>query len=192
MYSKLIKTIGTWQDVATAANTTVHKSECLKEPSSKWKRKLLLAEHSPIRNLIFVITMYDLPSWVSVHFVRHKIGVEHFVSTQRTDRTGKDRNLLQQNEPVTHQLTINAQAIINISRKRLCTNASPETREAWKSVLETIKASQPELYSVCVPECVYRGFCPEMKCCGFVASEKFKNDIELYRKFLDVKEKNLE
>ena len=180
MHAELLKTIGTWQDVATAANTTVHRSECLKEPSSLWKKRILYAEHSPIRNLIFVIKIYDLPSWVSVHLVRHKIGIDHFVSTQRTDRTGKDRELLPQNSPVTHQITVNAQALINISRKRLCKCASLETQNVWKMVLETIKDSQPELYCVCVPECIYRGFCPEMNSCGYYKTKEYENDREIY------------
>ena len=60
-------------------------------PTAAWKKKILLAEHSPIRLMQFAWKWSDLPYWVSVHIVRHKIGIEHFVSTQRTDRTGVDR-----------------------------------------------------------------------------------------------------
>lgn len=54
---------------------------------------MLLAEHSPIRKLIISWKWYDLLSWVSVHLVRHKFGVDHWVRTQRTDRTGIDRTI---------------------------------------------------------------------------------------------------
>lgn len=33
----------------------------------------------------------QLLSWVSVHFARHHIGWEKFISTQRTDRTNVNR-----------------------------------------------------------------------------------------------------
>lgn len=42
-------------------------------PTDEWKVKILEAEHSPIRVLNFVIKM-EIPSWVSVHYVRHNIG----------------------------------------------------------------------------------------------------------------------
>ena len=58
-----------------------------------------------------------------------------------------------------HECEANAQALIFISRRRLCGQASPETREAWKEVKEKITQVDPVLGSVMVPECIYRGFC---------------------------------
>ena len=89
---KFLKVKGTWREVADAARTTIRQDEGTKEPSSRWKKRILLAEHSPIRKLTFNWKWLDLPYWVSVHFVRHKFGIEHFVSTQRTDRTGVVRD----------------------------------------------------------------------------------------------------
>ena len=170
MRVKVIDYRDNWQAVKNAALNTIGKNNG-KYPSPEWKRKILLAEHSPIRLLEFTIRIEDIPSWVSVHLVRHKIGVEHFVKTQRTDRTGIDRNNLPQSNPVTHTMRINAQALIAISRKRLCTQASKETREVWREVIDAIAQYEPEIASVCVPECVYRGFCPEMQKCGYSASD---------------------
>ena len=84
---KYFKTRFKWRDVADAARTTIRMEEGDKEPSSAWKRRILLSEHSPIRQMMFQWKWVNLKYWVSVHFVRHKIGIEHFVSTQRTDRT---------------------------------------------------------------------------------------------------------
>lgn len=173
---------GTWREVADYANVTIHKDEGLNEPSSKWKRKMLLCEHSPIRGLFFDFKWTDLKYWVSVHFVRHKIGIEHYVRSQRTDRTGVDRDSLAQDSIVEHRICANAQAMINISRKRLCNNASKETKEAWMAILETIKEKEPEIYSVCVPDCIYRGWCYEYKSCGYYKTEDFKKRLEEYRK----------
>ena len=79
---KFLNVIGTWRSVADAARTTIRMPEGTKEPSSKWKKTILLSEHSPIRKLMFSWKWTNLPYWVSVHFVRHKFGIEHFVSTQ--------------------------------------------------------------------------------------------------------------
>jgi hypothetical protein len=198
---EFIDTLTNWGRVLNAARTTVgkepikkksfsasrfwnlifQKKVVKKEPSSAWKKKILLAEHSPIRLLIFDWKWVGIKSWVSVHFVRHKIGIEHFVKTQRIDRTGKQRDQSPQDAEVNHECVGNAQTIINISRKRLCSSASKETREAWQLFLEKLKDIEPELYSVSVKECLYRGFCPELKCCGYADTEDFKNKLTEYR-----------
>lgn len=181
MKTVFLRTKGTWREVADAANTTIHKEAGEKEPSAQWKRRMLLCEHSPIRQLLIKCKWYDLKSWVSVHFVRHKIGIEHWVRSQREDRTGMDRNGLPQSSTVEHEFEANAQAMINISRKRLCNQASKETREAWQAVLEAIREEQPELYQVCVPDCIYRGWCYEFHSCGYHKLPQFQQRLEEYR-----------
>lgn len=181
MKAEYISRKGTWREVADCANVTIHRSEGIKEPSSQWKRKMLLCEHSPIRELFFDFKWTELKYWISVHFVRHKIGIEHFVRTQRTDRTGIERDYLTQDSLVEHRICVNAQALINISRKRLCNSASRETREAWIAILEIIKNIEPELYSVCVPDCIYRGFCYEYRSCGYNKTEDYKTRLRKYR-----------
>lgn len=178
---KFLKVIGSWRDVADAARTTIRLEEGTKEPSSRWKKRILLSEHSPIRKLCFNWKWIDLPYWVSVHFVRHKFGIEHFVSTQRSDRTGEDRTSSRQDAPVMHECFANAQAVMFMSRRRLCSQASPETRAAWKQVVDAIAEQEPEIGACCVPECVYRGFCPEFKPCGYCDTEAFKQAVAKYR-----------
>lgn len=182
MEVKLLKRLGTWRDVADAARTTIGKEAGEGEPSLKWKRRILLAQHSPIRKLQFNWKWYGLPSWVSVHFVRHKFGIEHWVSTQRSDRTGVDRSKKPQDTPVNHECLANAESIMFISRRRLCNCASPETRQAWRSVVSEIAKVDEAVASCCVPECVYRGFCPEFKSCGYVSTDAYKKAREEYCK----------
>lgn len=170
-----------WVDVVNAARVTVHRENTEKTPSAQWQHKLLLSEHSPARVLQFSWTWVDLPYWVSVHLVRHKIGIEHFVRTQRTDRTGVRRDELPQGAPVEHSALANAQAIINISRKRLCLHAAPETRYAWELVLRELKSVYPAVYSACVPECIYRGFCPEFDACAYIDAPGWVRRLNEYR-----------
>ena len=104
MNVKLTNVKGTWNEVVNRARTTVNKSEINKEPSDDFKRKILRAEHSPIRGLIFCFKITNLKSWVATHLVRHHVGVEKWVRTQRTDRTGLNFN----GAPADTQTKINA------------------------------------------------------------------------------------
>lgn len=178
-----------WMNVKETTLTTISKDKG-KYPSSSWKTKLLRCEHSPIRNIIITGKFYDLPYWVSTHFVRHSIGCTWFVETQRTDRTGEDRNEKSQNALVNMSFTLNAQAIINISRKRLCCCASRETRDAWRSFLFQLKDVEPELYNLCVPECQYRNYCPEMFLCDYSKSDHYNDTYIEYRNYNGEEEKD--
>ena len=181
MKVKLLDIKGTWRSISDSARTTIGLDESNKEPTPEWRRRMLLCEHSPIRKLQICWKWYDLPYWVSTHFVRHKFGIEHFVRSQRTDRTGVDRDTLEQGALVEHECEANAQAIINISRKRLCSKASMQTILAWTLFLNEIKKEQPELYEVCVPDCIYRGWCYEYKSCGYHLTDEYKKELSEYR-----------
>lgn len=170
-----------WQEVKDACMVTVNKLHG-KMPDSEWKKRILKSEHSPIRQLMFRWRWIGIPYWVSVHFVRHKYGIEHWVSTQRTDRTGEDRGVKPQNSPVNHECLADAQSLINISRRRLCNQASAETRNAWKEVIEKVREVEPEIADCCVRECVYRGFCPEFYSCGYVNTDAYKEELERYQR----------
>lgn len=181
MKVKFLGVRGSWIDVLNSARTTINIEHGEKEPSSNWKRRILLAEHSPIRSISIKAKWYDLKYWVSNHFVRHWLGIEHYVRTQRTDRTGTDRDELPQGALVEHEAQANAQALINISRKRLCSCASVETRQAWQEFLLSFKDKEPELYNVCVRDCVYRGHCYEHKTCGYHKTDQYKKELQAYR-----------
>lgn len=150
-------------------------------PSDKWKVSIMRAMHSPIRALIFRVS-FVCPYWVSVHLVRHKAGVEHFVQSQRTDRTGVIRDSLPQNAPVRHTMLLNAEAFVNISRKRLCFRASEETRNLWEEVVNVLGAVDPVVHRFCVPECVRSGYCPEMPSCGYAQTEGYRETRDAFKR----------
>lgn len=169
-----------WLKIKGATLNTIGKNKGA-YPDSHWKRSLLLSEHSPIRKLKIGWRWLSLKYWVSVHYVRHKFGIEHFITTQRTDRTGENRNEKNQDSPVNHECDANAQALINISRRRLCHCASVETTKAWKEVKNLVREVEPELADCMVRECVYRnGFCPEMFPCGFNKTKAFEEELKEY------------
>jgi len=182
MEVKILDVFGTWLKVYNAARTTVNLEPVNGNVPSTWKRRILLAEHSPIRKIQISWKWFNLKSWISVHFVRHKFGIEHFVRTQRTDRTNINRDEEKQSALIEHECQANPQAIINISRKRLCILASPETRQAWQLFLDNLYYYEPELVDVCVPDCIYRGHCYEFKSCNFHKTEVYKVWLEKYRR----------
>ena len=159
-----------WSLVVDEARRTAWKDSLGHEPSRTFKMKALMSRHSPIEALKFRIEFKDIPYWVSVHLVRHKIGITHYVSSQRPDRspTGTSRHSLPQDALVNHDMVLNAQSIIAISKKRLCMQASKETRETWSMAVEELKnIGEVELAAFCKPECWWCGGCTEGdSCCG--------------------------
>lgn len=179
-----MKAIGTWATVRDMARNTVNKEGLGEdaEVSRKFRRAMLIAEHSPIRALQFNFLLH-IKYWISVHLVRHKIGVEHFVATQRDDRTGLSRDEKPQSAQVAHAMIANAQALITISRKRLCFLAHAETRREWMRVKQAVATLDQDVADAMVPECIYRGFCPETQKCKerYEDTPKFVRDLGAYR-----------
>ena len=191
-----------WSRALNAARRTIGKPPLNKEPSDNWRKMVIMAEHSPIKLVEYLISFKDLRQWVGVHLLRH----EHmlpFIHSQRVDRredidsltervmsiieedvksyeSFNKRDYLFQGEPNDQDFVVNAQTLINISRKRLCHCASKETREAWVAVKEAIKEFDPIMASFMVPNCIYRGRCPEMNTCGYYKTDKFKKELDEY------------
>lgn len=168
MKIELIKypTQNDWLWVKTCTLNTVGKKVVNNNVDNEWKVKLLKSEHSPIRELWFGIRM-EIPYWVSVHFVRHHIGVNHYAQTQRNDRTGVDRDSKPQGEIISHIMSVNAQELVFMAHKRLCKQASKETREVMQEIVRQVVEVCPEFKDVLVPNCVYRnGKCEEFFPCN--------------------------
>jgi hypothetical protein len=160
-----IKKLIDWDVVKEAALATENKRPKEPFPTDEWKAKMLTAEHSPIRCLQFFIRMENIPYFVAMHLVRHKQGVEWFVGTSREDRTGVPRDERKQTDLVNLSCIINAQALITISRKRLCNKADKKTQAVWVEVKKVMKEVDPAMANAMLPECVYRGRCTELKPC---------------------------
>lgn len=163
-------------EMLNRARRTVKKEALDKEPSDKFIRSIYLSEHSPIRDRIFTVSIKGIKSWVATHLARHSVGYTPYISTQRDDRVDYDgsRDDRKQGDLVDMDITLNAQAFINVSRKRLCHMAHPETVKVWRSVIDELAKLDPHLADVCVPECIYRGFCPEIHTCGLWETEHYK------------------
>lgn len=156
-----------WTRIKNHCRTTVNKDFTENKPSSAFKKQLLISEHSPIRLLEIDWSWLNIPYWVSTEWARHKF--EKFISTQRNDRVKDriDRGEKPQNTPVRYDGYANAQNMIDAWRKRLCFQATPEARKLAEDLKTELKYHEKELSDVLVPNCVYRGGCPEFNECGY-------------------------
>jgi hypothetical protein len=128
--------------------------------------KLAQCEHSPLRTVMYWVELQEIPTFVSVHLVRHKIGVEHFVKSMRDDLYIDPTTTVDRNTPVNHGMWINAHALITMMRKRLCYKSHRRTVAALRKLRAAVLLVDPELDKFLVPECVYRNnYCPELREC---------------------------
>lgn len=139
----------------------------VKPPTSEWKHKILEARHSPIRRLEYSFYFEGIPSWVSVHLCRH-VHAQPYVKSQRNDRQSDyDRNKAPQDSPVNMILDVNAEELMVIANKRLCSQASKETRDVVRQMCMLAEEHTPELKGLLVPMCAYHGgVCHEMHSCN--------------------------
>ena len=149
-----------WMKIKSACMTTISK-QAGKEPSTEWKKKLLICRHSPIRRGTVSWKWDTIPYAISTHFARHHEGCEKFIGTEREDSTKVDREQRSQMNYVPMEMDANLQALMNISEKRLCTCADPTTRKYWEAVIEKIKEYDELIAWSNVPQCVRCGGCVE-------------------------------
>lgn len=137
-------------------------------PTMEWKMRSLNARHSYIRELKFGFRISDVPYWVVMHLVRHHVGCQPYVRTQRNDRqTEYDRGKAPQDTPVNMIWTMNAESLMVIANKRLCMTAAPETRNVVRWMCTLVCEKCPEFEDYLVPMCDYHGgVCHEMNSCG--------------------------
>ena len=164
MKTEIIKIKGDWQEVVDDCRATVAKPPLGREPGEEWKTKILIAEHEPIRDIWVKWKWRGIKYWIAMHWKTHIWPSR--VNTQRSDRTGVERDKKPQDSPVDFTGDANAQHLIDTMRKRLCGCASKETREYAEDLKDALWAVEPELSDVLVPNCVYRCGCPEMRSCG--------------------------
>lgn len=166
MKTEILKIKGDWIEVLNDCRATVKKSPLGKEPSEVFKRKILIAEHDPIRDIIVKFRWANIKYWVAMHWKTHTWRSR--VDSQRNDRQDRyDREKAPQDAPVDFIGDPNAQHLIDTMRKRLCFQASPETRGYAEDLKIVLHDVEPELSDVLVPNCVYRCGCPEMNRCGY-------------------------
>lgn len=167
-----------WLGVKQRALVTIGK-HVVTPPTSEWKHKMLEARHSPIRYLRYSFLLEGIPSWVATHLVRHHVGFQPFVRSQRNDRQSDyDRNTAPQNAPVDMIIDCNAESLMVVANKRLCRQASSETQAVVYEMCKLAEEHTPEFKGLLVPMCVrLHGHCEEIRSCGFCNTYK-ESEVE--------------
>lgn len=169
MGTKIKKIQIDWREIKNQCRHTSNKEDTDTPATREFIKKILISEHSPIRLGRVKWSWDGIKSWVSVHFARHWLGWDKWVSTQRTDRTGINRDECRQDALVNMDVEANPQALINVSRYRLCRQSADETRKEMEGLkIEIKKEGEKELSDVLVPNCIYRAGCPEFHCCSYI------------------------
>lgn len=173
-----------------------------------WPKALALG-HSVIRAQEYYIEFRGIPLYVASQLVRHTAGVQWWQKSKRVDRGGKDfeivcadlyDRIISKQDPLTYANEVanlpnefdrlaptdlcciaNAEAIINISRKRLCYTASRDTREIWGYLVGQLYELDPDLAKHCVKPCVACGICRESKPCGFMNTTNYATNRGFYK-----------
>jgi len=147
----------------------------VKKPSLKTFKQMVVAAggvpHSPLRTVLYRVYVEDVKSWVTVHYVRHGVGVQFYVKSQRTDRDEGpvDRNKQPQDTPINMMFDINANAIVTMAQARLCSKAAPETRAVMKAMKEQLLQGDEydEILGMAMqPPCEWYSKCFEPSPCG--------------------------
>ncbi|MBQ6321872.1 MAG: hypothetical protein IJI24_03270 [Lachnospiraceae bacterium] len=156
-----------WRRVKNHCRTTDNKDFTEKDATETFKKKLIMSEHSPIRLLEFDWSWPRIAYWLSTEWSRHKF--EKFISTQRDDRLKQDipRGQKPQDTPVNFDGYANMQNLIDAWRKRLCYQATPQARGLAEDFKITLHETHPIEANALVPNCIYRGGCPEFVPCGY-------------------------
>lgn len=165
----------TVEPITSSEEMRIAISHAYQRDSNQSLGNAYLREHSIIRLMMFRVRLYDIPSKVSVHLVRHSaVGQFHLVGSNRGDWNPTELSIeewdktINRGSPVNHYMMLNADHLITMSRKRLCTCSEEETRRVMEMIKKGVREIDKDLADFMVPDCWYRGgICTTTKeCCG--------------------------
>lgn len=162
-----------WLEVKRRALVTVGLS-VKNPPDMAWKHSMLEARHSPIRRLRFAFYLGGIPYWVAMHLRTHVHDCPNgdefdpYIKSQRDDRQSEyERGKAPQDQPVNMIIDMSGEQLMNFANKRLCRQASYETRGVVVAMCSEVLDKCPEFAGHLVPMCDYHGgVCHEMYPCG--------------------------
>ena len=135
-----------------------------------WRKLLRTAfgvPHSPMRAVVYRIRVYDIPYYVAMHYRTHHVGVQFWISSQRTKGS---RGEIPQGSLVDMIFDINANGLIDMAIARMCGKAAEETREVMEAIAREFYCSEDdydsEMSSMLSAPCEVYGECFEMEKCS--------------------------
>ena len=132
-------------------------------------------QHGTLNRYIFEVQAV-VPERVHSHLRTHHLINEFYAcSTSRPDicsADGKMRSI---------SLLLPLKRAIEIFGLRLCKKSWHETTKFFKQLKEKLVEIEPILEPILQPQCIHKGFCPEMKnSCGYELTGRFTSTRESY------------
>ena len=125
--------------------------------------------HSPMRAVVYRIRVYDIPYYVAMHYRTHHVGVQFWISSQRTKES---RGEIPQGSLVDMIFDINANGLIDMAMARMCGKAADETYAVMVTIRDLFLSSSDDydrhLGFFLGPPCDIYGECFEMEPCGLI------------------------
>lgn len=88
--------------------------------------------------------------------------------------------------PVDLAFIASAEALMNMSHKRLCFKASAETRATMLAIRAEVEKVDPDLAMHMVSQCIFRGgICSEPKSCGWIKGKEAAHVLTPYLKLFE-------
>lgn len=155
-----------WLAAKRRALVTVGKTP-INPPDYDWKVKMLKCRHSPIRKLNFSFYITNVPYWLQTELVRHHIGIEKYVKSQRDDRNDNEipRGKKPQDAPVNMIIDVNAESLLTLMNKRLCGCATKEMQKLMMMIRKEVIKTNQEFERFMVPMCLHLRGCNEFVSC---------------------------
>ena len=143
-----------------------------KKPSLELWHKMIISQHSSHRVVVYRVFCEDVPYFAHVHFVRHNLGVQFHVKSQRSE---KDRDNIPQGALIDMFFDANVQALIHIEQARLCYKADAAAQALMQKIKYALILEGDEydrvLGNLLMKPCQwYPGYCSEPSPCGRVTN----------------------
>ncbi len=129
--------------------------------------------HTIVRTQLFIVWMKQIPTKVSVHFVRHsQTGQFHLAGSNRADwklitapnEAREHDEQCNRLTPVNHVMILNAQHLVDMSKQRLCMAAEKDTVKVMGGIRCGVAEVDSGLALMMRPKCYWSGgFCQEGK-----------------------------
>jgi len=142
---------GSWHSVAEDHGVSIDKSD-----EFQWRRRVLLREYRCVNSINIMRFEW---TWSNT-----EADVVSAVRDLGVELTGVSRD-------GDYRCRATPWSTMNASRRLLCTLADQRQASAWRGLLDALRGVDESTVAACVPECVYRGFCPERDPCWYNQTE---------------------
>lgn len=185
MRVKCERLVGPEHMLAAMRTTTGKSMYDANFPRLETWHKMLLSTHSSHRAVLYRVYIEDIPYFAHVYLIRHHLGIQPHVYSQRDDGGAElhsKRDSYPQGALISMCADINADALLQIARKRLCYKSHRVIQEVLRKIKISLIANGDKydqvLGNLMMRPCEwYPGYCSEPSSCGRFPEVKQLADV---------------